>query len=65
VSFDGFDYFLLLVIVGYRDEIRSTLHTLVLTPLKAHNQFVCGVGCTLLNTTQIIIIFSLRTVLSR
>jgi hypothetical protein len=37
VSFDGFDYFLLLVIVGSRDEIRSTLHTLVLTPLKAHN----------------------------
>jgi hypothetical protein len=65
VSFGGFDYFLLLVIVGSRDELRSTLHTLDLTPLKVPNQFVCGLGCTLLNTTQIIIIFSLRTVLSR
>jgi hypothetical protein len=28
VSFGGFDCFLLLVIVGARDELRSTFHTL-------------------------------------
>jgi hypothetical protein len=55
VSFGGFDYFLLLVIVGARDEHRSILYTLVLTPLKTNTQLVCGFGYTLLNTTQIII----------
>jgi hypothetical protein len=34
VSFGEFDCFLLLVVVGARDELRSTLHTLVLTPLN-------------------------------
>jgi hypothetical protein len=34
VSFGGFDYFLLLVMVRDRDELRRTLHTLILTPLK-------------------------------
>jgi hypothetical protein len=42
VSFDGFDYFLLLVVVGDRNKLRSTLPTLVLTPLKANSQFVSG-----------------------
>jgi hypothetical protein len=55
VSFGGFDYFLLLVIVGTRDKLRSTLVTLVLTPLKAKTQFVCGFGCTLLSPTQVIL----------
>jgi hypothetical protein len=36
VSFGGFDCFLFLVIVGARNKLRSTLHTLVLTPLKAN-----------------------------
>jgi hypothetical protein len=55
VSFGGFDCFLFLVIVGARNKLRSTLHTLVLTPLKANTQFLCGLGCTLLNSTQIIL----------
>jgi hypothetical protein len=55
VSFGGFDCFHLLVIVGARDELRSTLHTLVLTPLKTNTQLVCGLGCTFLNMTQIIL----------
>jgi hypothetical protein len=36
VSFGGFDYFLLLVVVGVSNKLRSTLPTLVLTPLKAN-----------------------------
>jgi hypothetical protein len=55
VSFGGFDCFLLLVIVGTRDKLRSTLLTLVLTALKANTQFICGFDCTLLNSTQIIL----------
>jgi hypothetical protein len=55
VSFGGFDCFLLLVIVGARDELRSTLHTLVLTPLKTYTQLVHGLCRTLLNMTQIIL----------
>jgi hypothetical protein len=39
VSFGGFDYFLLLVVVGASNKLRSTLPTLVLTPLKANTQF--------------------------
>jgi hypothetical protein len=54
VSFGGFDYFLLFVIVGARDEFRSTLHTLVLTPLNTNIQLICRLGYTLLNMTQII-----------
>jgi hypothetical protein len=66
VSFDGFDCFLLLVIVGARYKLRSTLLTLVLTPLKTNTQFVCGFDCTLLNPAQVLsIIFSLKIILSR
>jgi hypothetical protein len=36
VSFGGFDYFLLLVVVGARNKLRITLPTHVLTPLKAN-----------------------------
>jgi hypothetical protein len=55
VSFGGFDCFLFLVVVGARNKLGSTLHTLVLTPLKVNTQFVCRFGCTLLNSTQIIL----------
>jgi hypothetical protein len=55
VSFYGFDCFLLLVVVGARNKFMNTLLTLILTPLKANTQFVCGLGCTLLNLTQIIL----------
>jgi hypothetical protein len=52
LSFGGFDCFLLLVVGGARNEFGSTLLTLVLTPLKANTQSVCGFGCTLFNPTQ-------------
>jgi hypothetical protein len=55
VSFGGFDGFLLLVVDGARNKLGSTLSTLVLTPLKANTQFVCGFGCTLLNSAQVIL----------
>jgi hypothetical protein len=55
VSFGEFDYFLLLVVGGARNEFESTLLTLILTPLKINTQFVCGFSCTLLNPTQIIL----------
>jgi hypothetical protein len=63
VSFGGFECFLLFVVVGARNKLRSTLLTLVLTSLKANTQFICGLGCTLFHMVQII--FSLTTVLSR
>jgi hypothetical protein len=55
VSFGGFDCFLLLVVGGVGNELRSTLLTFILTPLKTNTQFVYGFGCTLLNPTQIIL----------
>jgi hypothetical protein len=54
VCFGGFDGFLLLVVVGARNKLRSTLPILVLTSLKANTYFVCGFGCTLLNSTQVL-----------
>jgi hypothetical protein len=44
VSFGGFDCFLLLVVVGARNKLRSTLLTLVLTSLKSNTQFICRLG---------------------
>jgi hypothetical protein len=55
VNFGRFDCFLLLVVGGAGNELRSILLTLILTPLKTNTQFVCGFGCTLLNPTQIIL----------
>jgi hypothetical protein len=55
VSFGGFDCFLLFVVVGGRNKLWSSLLTLVLTSLKANTQFVCGFGCALLNSTQVIL----------
>jgi hypothetical protein len=55
VSFGGFDCFLLLVVGGAGNELGSTLSTLVLSSLKPNTQFVCGLGCTLLNQTQVIL----------
>jgi hypothetical protein len=55
VGFGGFDSFLLLVVGVVRNELGSTLLTLILTPLKTNTQFVCGFGCTLLDPTQIIL----------
>jgi hypothetical protein len=36
VSFGGFNYFLFLVVVGARNKLGSTLHTLILTPLEGN-----------------------------
>jgi hypothetical protein len=55
VSFGGFDCFLLFVVVGGRNKHGSSLLTFVLTHLKANTQYVCGFGCTLLNSTQVIL----------
>jgi hypothetical protein len=55
VSFDGFDYFLLLVVGEAGNELGSTLLTLIMTPLKSNTQFLCGFGCTLLNLAQVIL----------
>jgi hypothetical protein len=43
------------MIVGARNELESTLLTLILTPLITNTQFVCGLGYTLLNSTKIIL----------
>jgi hypothetical protein len=55
VSFGGFECFLLFVLVGARNKLRSTLLTLILTSLKANTQFVCGLGCTLFHMVQVIL----------
>jgi hypothetical protein len=55
VSFGEFDCFLLLVVVRARNKLRSTLSTLVLTPLKANTIFVCGLGCTLFHMAQVLL----------
>jgi hypothetical protein len=55
VTFGGFDCFLLFVVVGGRNKLGSTLLTFVLISLKPKTQCVCGLGCTLLNLTQIIL----------
>jgi hypothetical protein len=52
-EFCGFDCFLLFVVVRARNKLGSTLLTLVLTPLKANTQLVCGLGCTLFHTVQV------------
>jgi hypothetical protein len=55
VSFGGFDCCFLFMVGGARNKLRSTLLTLILTPLKPNTQSVCGLGCTLLNPAQILL----------
>jgi hypothetical protein len=55
VSFVGFDCCFLFVVGGARNELGSTLLTLIHTPLKANTQSVCGFDCTLLNPAQILL----------
>jgi hypothetical protein len=38
-----------------RNKLMSTLLTLILTPLKTNTQSVCGLGCALLNSAQILL----------
>jgi hypothetical protein len=66
VRFSGFDCFLLLVVGGSGNELRSTLLTLILRSLKPNTQFACGFGCTLLNPLKSSsIIFLVKMVFSR
>jgi hypothetical protein len=51
VGFDGFEFFLLLVIIGARNKLESTLFTFIPTSPKTNTQFVYGFSCTLLNST--------------
>jgi hypothetical protein len=53
LRFGRFDCFLLLVVGEAGNELGSTLLTFILTSLKTNTQFICGFGCTLLNSTQI------------
>jgi hypothetical protein len=53
VGFGWVECFLLFVEVGARNKLGSTLLFLVLTSLNPNTQFLYGLGCTLLNPTQI------------
>jgi hypothetical protein len=55
VRFSGFDGCFLFGIGRVGNELRSTLLTLILTPLKTNTQSVCGFGFTLLNPAQILL----------
>jgi hypothetical protein len=55
VSFGGFDCCFLFVVGEAGNELGSTLLTLILTSLKPNTQSVCGLGCTLLNSAQILL----------
>jgi hypothetical protein len=55
VRFGGCDCCFLFVVGGARNKLGSTLQTLILTPLKPNTQSVCGLGCTLLNPTQVLL----------
>jgi hypothetical protein len=55
VSFGGFDCCFLFVVGGGRNKLGSTLLTLILTLLKPNTQSICGLGCTLLNPTQVLL----------
>jgi hypothetical protein len=55
VSFSGFEYFLLFVVVGARNKLGSTLLTFVHTSIKTNTQIVYGHGCTLFHMVQVIL----------
>jgi hypothetical protein len=43
------------VVGGARNKLGGTLLTLIITPLEPNTQFVCGLGYTLLNSTQVLL----------
>jgi hypothetical protein len=43
------------MIGGAKNKLRSTILTLILTPLNTNTQYVYRFGCTLLNPTQILL----------
>jgi hypothetical protein len=55
VGFGWFESFLFFVVVGAKNKLRITLLCFFLTSLKPSTQFVCGFGCTLLNSAQILL----------
>jgi hypothetical protein len=55
MSFGWFECFLFFMVARAGDKLRSTLLTLFLTSLKPNTQSVCGLGCTLLNPTQVLL----------
>jgi hypothetical protein len=54
VRFGGFNCCFLFVVGGAGNEFGSTFLIFILTPLKPNTQFVCGLGCTLINPAQIL-----------
>jgi hypothetical protein len=54
VIFGGFDCFFLFVVVGARNKLGAVFSPLS-SHLKTNTQFISGLGCTLLNPTQIIL----------
>jgi hypothetical protein len=55
MSFGWFECLLFFMVAGARNKLRSILLTFLLTSLKLNTQFVCELGCTLLNPAQILL----------
>jgi hypothetical protein len=55
MGFGWFVCFLFFMVARARNKLRSTLLTLFLTSLKPNTQSVCGLDCTLLNPTQVLL----------
>jgi hypothetical protein len=55
MGFCWFECFLFLMLARARNKLRSTRLTFLLTSLKPNTQFVCRLGCTLLNPAQILL----------
>jgi hypothetical protein len=55
MGFDWFKCFLFFMVAGGRNKLRSTLLTFLLISLKPNTQFLCGLGCTVLNLAQILL----------
>jgi hypothetical protein len=55
MDFGWFECFLFFMVAGARNKFRSTLFIFLLTSLRFNPQSVCGLSCTLLNPTQILL----------
>jgi hypothetical protein len=55
MGFGWFECFLFFMVAGARNILGRTLLTILLTSLKSNTQFVCGLGCTILKPTQILL----------
>jgi hypothetical protein len=55
MGFGWFECFLFFMVARDRNKLGSTLLTILLTSLKPNTQSVCGLGCTLLNSAQILL----------